>query len=238
MMKTLATLDTISRWEKEVNNLGGYTESWGLISASNESPATISVSDNVAKGIFALAAGGFSSVVAENNLLSIPPIQTVSVALYDSGDAHIDTFALNEGHGVYLFGANGIETGTLSDASAWAVCQTTRTWQDKLDLAHQIVQNDLLTALYNRLSRYTDAEIIDAIQNIDALALSVDMKTLELIFSDLANSGFNQLYQVKATEYARRYAAELRSAIQRININIDGSAKDPNRIVTQGILSR
>ena len=105
-------------------------------------------------------------------------------------------------------------------------------------MAHQIVQNDLLTALYNRLSRYTDAEIIDAIQNIDALALSVDMKALELIFSDLANSGFNQSYQVKATEYARRYAAELRSAIQRLNINIDGSAKDPNRIVTQGMLSR
>ena len=80
-MKTLATLDTISRWEKEINNLGGYTESWGLISVSNESPATISVSNNVAKGIFALAAGGFSSVAVEDNLLSIPPAQTVSAAL-------------------------------------------------------------------------------------------------------------------------------------------------------------
>lgn len=237
-MKTLATLDTISRWEKEVNNLGGYTESWGLISVSSESPATISVSDNVAKGIFALAAGGFSSVVAEDNLLGIPPVQAVSVALYDCGGAHIDTFALNEGHGVYLFGANGIETGTLSDASAWTVCQASRTWQDKVDIAHLVVENDVLTALYNRLSQYTDSEIIDAITNIDALAIAVDMKALELIYTDLSNSGFNQLYQVKATEYARRYASELRSAIQRININIDGSAKDPNRIVTQGMLSR
>ena len=88
------------------------------------------------------------------------------------------------------------------------------------------------------MSQYTDSEIIDAITNIDALAIAVDMKALELIYMDLANSGFNQLYQTKATEYARRYAAELRSAIQRININIDGSAKDPNRIVTQGMLSR
>ena len=237
-MDTLATLQTISRWEKEVNNLGGYTEKWGLISVSNESPATISVSDNVANGIFALAAGGFSSVAAKDNLLDIPPAQTVSVALYDSGNAHIDTFALNEGHGVYLFGANGIETGTLSDASAWAVCQASRTWQDKVDIAHIVVENDVLTALYNRLSQYTDSEIIDAITNIDTLAIAVDMKTLELIYTDLSNSGFNQLYQVKATEYARRYAAELRSAIQRLNINIDGSAKDPNRIVTQGMLSR
>ncbi|NLA66528.1 MAG: hypothetical protein GX862_11585 [Leucobacter sp.] len=237
-MKTLATLDTISRWEKEINNLGGYTESWGLISVSDESPATISVSDNVAKGIFALAAGGFSSVAVEENLLGIPPVQAVSVALYDSGDAHIDTFALNEGHGVYIFGANGIETGTLSDASAWTVCQASRTWQDKVDIAHLVVENDVLTALYNRLSQYTDSEIIDAITNIDAFAIAIDMKALELIYMDLANSGFNQLYQTKATEYARRYAAELRSAIQRININIDGSAKDPNRIVTQGMLSR
>ena len=237
-MKTLATLDTISRWEKEINNLGGYTESWGLISVSNESPATISVSDNVAKGIFALAAGGFSSVAAEDNLLSIPPVQAVSVALYDSGDAHIDTFALNEGHGVYLFGANGIETGTLSSATAWAVCQTTRTWQDKVDLAHVIVENDVLTALYNRLSKYTDTEIIDSIQNISALSIAVDMKALELIFSDLANSGFNQLYQTKALEYARRYSAEIRSAIQRLDIDVDGTGVEPNRIVTQGQLSR
>jgi hypothetical protein len=237
-MDTLATLQTISRWEKEINNLGGYTEKWGLISASSETPVEITLSNNVAKAVCALASGGFISITVEDNEIDVPVSQTVSIALYDSDDAHIDTFALNEGHDVYLFGTNGIETGSLSSATAWQVCQTTRTWQDKLDLAHQIVQNDILTALYNRLSRYTDAEIIDAIQNIDALALSVDMKALELIFSDLANSGFNQLYQTKATEYARRYAAELRSAIQRININIDGSAKDPNRIVTQGMLSR
>ena len=237
-MKTLATLDTISRWEKEVNNLGGYTEKWGLISASSETPIEITLSNNVAKAVCALASGGFISITVEDNEIDVPVSQTVSIALYDSGDAHIDTFALNEGTGVYLFGANGIETGTLSDASAWAVCQTSRTWQDKVDVAHIVVENDVLTALYNRLSQYTDSEIIDAITNIDALAIAVDMKALELIYTDLSNSGFNQLYQVKATEYARRYASELRSAIQRININIDGSAKDPNRIVTQGMLSR
>jgi hypothetical protein len=237
-MKTLATIDTISRWEKEINNLGGYTEKWGLVSASAQSPISITVSANVAKAVFAFATGGMASFVTDDNEIDIPVAQVVSIALYDSDDAHIDTFALNEGHGVYLFGANGIETGTLSSATAWAVCQTTRTWQDKVDLAHVIVENDVLTALYNRLSKYTDTEIIDSIQNISALSIAVDMKALELIFSDLANSGFNQLYQTKALEYARRYASELRSAIQRININIDGSATDPNRIVTQGMLSR
>ena len=237
-MKTLATLDTISRWEKEINNLGGYTESWGLISVSSESPATISVSDNVAKGIFALAAGGFSSVAAEDNLLGIPPAQTVSVALYDSGDAHIDTFALNEGHGVYLFGANGIETGTLSDASAWTVCQASRTWQDKVDIAHIVVENDILTNLFNRLSKYTDTEIMDGITNIETMAIPVDMKSLELIYTDLANSGFNQMYQAKAADYARRYNAEFRNALQRLNVDIDGTGVEPNRIVTQGMLSR
>ncbi|MDY0183538.1 MAG: hypothetical protein RBR39_09580 [Proteiniphilum sp.] len=237
-MKTLATLDTISRWEKEINNLGGYTEKWGLVSASAQSPISITVSANVAKAVFAFATGGMASFVTDDNEIDIPVAQVVSIALYDSGDAHIDTFALNEGHGVYLFGANGIETGTLSSATAWAVCQTTRTWQDKVDLAHVIVENDVLTALYNRLSKYTDTEIIDSIQNISALSIAVDMKALELIFSDLANSGFNQLYQTKALEYARRYSAEIRSAIQRLDIDVDGTGVEPNRIVTQGQLSR
>ena len=237
-METLATLDTISRWEKEVNNLGGYTEKWGLISVSDKSPAIISVSADVAKGIFTYAAGGTMSVAPVGSRLAIPTSQVVSVALYDSGDAHIDTFALNEGHGVYLFGANGIETGTLSDASAWTVCQATRTWQDKVDIAHIVVENDILTNLYNRLSKYTDTEIMDGITNIETMAIPVDMKSLELIYTDLANSGFNQMYQAKAADYARRYNAEFRSALQRLNVDIYGTGEESQRIVTQGVLSR
>lgn len=237
-MDTLATLATISRWEKEVNNLGGYTEKWGLVSPSSGPAYTISVSADVAKGIFTYAAGGTVSVAPTVTKLAIPTSPVVSVALYDISSELLDTLAMNEGHGVYLFGANGIATGTLSDASAWTVCQATRTWQDKVDLAHIIVENDILTNLYNRLSKYTDTEIMDGITNIETMAIPVDMKSLELIYTDLANSGFNQMYQAKAADYARRYNAEFRNALQRLNVDIYGTGEEPQRIVTQGVLSR
>lgn len=236
-MDIIATLATISRWEKEVNNLGGYTEKWGLVSPATGSPYAIIVSNNVSKGIFTLANGGLSTVSSTDGKIAIPTSQVVSVALYHS-DKLLDTFSMNEGHGMFLYSVNGVEIGTLSDAAAWTVCQTTRTWQDKVDLAHLVVQNDILTNLYNRLGQYTDTEIMDAISNIETFALTVDMKALELIYTDLANSGFNQMYQQKATEYARRYNTEFRSALQRVNIDIDGTGVEPNRIVTQGKIGR
>lgn len=237
-METLSTLATLSRWEKEVNNLGGYTEKWGLVSPSSGPAYTISVSADVANGIFTYAAGGTVSVAPTVTKLAIPTSQVVSVALYDISSELLDTLAMNEGHGIYLFGANGIETGKLSDASAWTVCQATRTWQDKVDLAHIVVENDILTNLYNRLSKYTDTEIMDGITNIETMAIPVDMKSLELIYTDLANSGFNQMYQAKAADYARRYNAEFRNALQRLNVDIYGTGEEPQRIVTQGVLSR
>ncbi len=234
-MDKIASLETISRWEKEINNLGGNTEKWGIMSSA-EAPAKIEVSANVSRVVFSFAAGSFISVPAAENEIAVPTTQVVSAAIFDHTDAHIDTFRLNEGHGIYIYGENGIE-GKLSDENVWVVCQTTRTWQDKVDLAHMVVENDVLTALYNRLSAYTDAQIMASIQNINALALSVDLKALELIFSDLANSGFNQLYQTKATEYARRYRAELDNALKRLSISIDGEL-EPKRVISQGRLVR
>lgn len=237
-MDIIATLATISRWEKEVNNLGGYTEKWGLVSPATGAPYTIAVSANATKANFMAASGGLIGVEAALFRIAIPTSQVVSVALYDNDGELLDTFSMNEGHGEFLYSVNGVELGRLSDADAWTVCQTTRTWQDKVDLAHLVVQNDILTNLYNRLGQYTDTEIMDAISNIETFAIPVDMKALELIYADLANSGFNQMYQQKATEYARRYNTEFRSALQRINIDIDGTGVEPNRIVTQGKIGR
>lgn len=234
MIETIASLDSIARWEKEVNTLGGYTEMWGLASASEEDPVSLTCSTGT-RVLFHYADGRAVFVDLTENVVMIPTSQIVSFDLYDGEDI-VDTFALNEGTGSRVFGA--VEVCDISTASAWIVCQATRTWQDKIDLAHFIVQGDILTALYNRMHEYTDSEIISSISNVQTFALAVDLKALELIFADLANSGFNQLYQAKATEYTRRYRSELDSALRRINIDMTGSGYGPNRIVTQGQLSR
>ena len=234
-MKTLATLDTISRWEKEINSLGGYTEQWGIASPSAEALVTIRSAVGT-KLLMRNAIGIITESAIIDNVANVPVAQIIAFDLYDGGTL-LDTFLLNEGQGVDLFGQNG-GVCDISSASAWLVCQATRTWQDKVDLAHIVVENDILTNLYNRLSKYTDTEIMDGITNIETMAIPVDMKSLELIYTDLANSGFNQMYQAKAADYARRYNTEFRSALQRLNVDIDGTGVEPNRIVTQGVLSR
>ena len=234
----LSTLATISAWEKEVNQLAGYTQKWGL--QPTNSLALTLTTDTSVKTAKTMAENGNLTATATvtAGVIPFPATKFIAVLCYDVAGALIDTFALNEGSGTAVYGADGDLSGTLSSAAYWVICNANRTWQDKLDIAHRLLGYDILTAMYNRLSTYTDTEILDAIENPTTFSAACDLKALELIYNDLAAGGFNQLHDTKAKYYANAYKVELGKALQRATFSIGDTITDPNRLVTQGKLSR
>ena len=234
----LSTLATISAWEKEVNQLAGYTQKWGL-QAPSTGTNTITTDSSV-HYVKTQAENGTltTSASALAGVIPLPAYKVIAVLCYSNTNVLIDTFALNEGSGTAVYGADGDLSGTLSSAAFWAICNANRTWQDKIDIAHRLLGYDILTAMYNRLSTYTDTEILDAIENPTTFSAACDLKALELIYNDLAAGGFNQLHDTKAKYYANAYKVEIGKALQRATFSIGDTITDPNRLVTQGKLSR
>jgi len=222
----LSTLATISAWEKEINAQAGHTRKWGLISTST-STYTVTTLNTVKYVIATLVTGWNQTItglggVSLAGVIPIPTTQAISLACYNASDVLLDTFALNEGAGSSVYGTGGVLTGVVSSASAWVLGNANRTWQDKIDLAVMIVQNDLETILTERQIVVDEAGgdlLIDVITNPSTFLIACDYKALALIYSDLANSGFNELFAKKAVTYAQKYDLELAAAIKRMNLD-------------------
>ena len=223
----LSTLDTISQWEKEINRQAGHTSKWGLYSSSGASPETISTLNTVAYAIVTLANGNVATItgVGGSSLagtIPIPTSQIVSVACYNASNVLLDTFSLNEGNGLTLYGSGGVLTGALSDASIWVRCDANLTWQAKLDLAKYILACELETKLTEMGITVDEAGgdiLVDVITNPETFRLACDFKALELIYDDLAGGGFNQLFEGKAKTYRAKYEKELAEALKRMNLD-------------------
>lgn len=232
----LSTLASISAWEQEVNQLAGYVQKHGL-TATSDMPVSIEFSEAIESCVVTYENAESAALIIASDKVTVDLVagkNVISIAV--TGDKS-DTFNLNEGYGTTIYGAEGKLTGAISSGDAWTIANAQRTWQDKIDLAHRQVENDVLTALYNRLFQYSDEQIIASISNPQTLADAVDLKALALIYSDLSNGGFNQLHETKARDYYRKYQAELNNALRRLKIDLaEGSGGE--RIVTQGILSR
>lgn len=222
----MSTLHTLTQWEKEINAQAGYTRKWGLLSTST-STYTVTTLNTVAYAVATLLSG-FTQTVAGvggaslDGVIPIPTAQVTSIACYNSSNVLLDTFSLNESGGVTVYGSDGVLTGAVSNSAAWVLGNENRTWQDKIDLAAEILQNDLETILTERQIIVDEAggdDLIDVITNPDTFRIACDYKALALIYSDLANSGFNELFAKKAVTYAQKYDLELSSAIKRMNLD-------------------
>jgi len=213
---TLSTLAGLSAWEKEINRLAGKTEIWSL--HREDKPYTLTFSDFV-KFVRAKTAEGnvIDIFVEENNTMEIPKDTIIELVAY-KGDAKAGKFPLNEAKSLILHSDTEL-TATLSSASAWYLATINYTWQDKIDLAKKILKQDIVTDI---LARYptieSDAEAIALVTNPEIFAIASDMKTLNLIYADLANSGYNQLYQAKADYYAQRYSNEKDKAMSAMRL--------------------
>ncbi len=223
----LSTLDTISAWEKEVNRQAGYTSKWGLYSTSALTPFTITTLNTVAYAIVTLATGNTQTITGTggSSLAGVIPIPTsdiVSVACYSATNVLLDTFGLNEGNGLTVYGTGGVLTGALSSALAWKLCQANITWQAKIDLAKFVLGCALESILTERGITVDEAggdSLLDVITNPETFRIACDYKTLEMIYDDLSNGGFNQLFEGKAKMYRAKYDRELADAMKRMNMD-------------------
>ena len=214
---TLSTLAGLSAWEKEINRLAGKTEIWSLRSDSETEPYTLTFSDDVSEVKAKTAESNVIDIPVEENTMEIPMDTIIELVAYN-GDAEAGKFPLNEAKSLILHSDTDL-TATLSSKQAWYLATINYTWQDKIDLAKKILKQDIVTDI---LARYptieSDAEAIALVTNPEIFAIASDMKTLNLIYSDLANSGYNQLYQAKAESYAQRYSHEKDKAMSAMRL--------------------
>jgi len=59
-----------------------------------------------------------------------------------------------------------------------------------------------------------------------------------LIYTDLANGGFNELFQNKADYYWKRYKQELNNCFKRLNIDYNQTGNPIYRVKIEGYVSR
>lgn len=215
---TLSTLAGLSAWEKEINRLAGKTEIWSLRSENEEKPYTLTFSDFVEFVRAKTAEGNVIDIPVEENTMEIPMDTIIELTALGLNDVILGKFPLNEAKSLILHSDTEL-TATLSSKQAWYLATINYTWQDKIDLAKKILKQDIVTDI---LARYpaieSDAEAIAMVTNPEIFAIASDMKVLNLIYADLANSGYNQLYQAKADYYAQRYSNEKDKAMSAMRL--------------------
>jgi len=216
---TLSTLAGLSAWEKEINRLAGKTEIWSLRSDSETKPYTLTFSDFVKIVRAKTAEGNVIDILVEENTMEIPMDTIIELTALGLDDVILGKFPLNEAKSLILHSDTEL-TATLSSKQAWYLATINYTWQDKIDLAKKILRQDIITDIMTRYPTIeSDTEAISLITNPEIFSLASDMKVLELIYADLANSGYNQLYEAKANNYAQRYAHEKDKAMSALRLS-------------------
>jgi len=103
---------------------------------------------------------------------------------------------------------------------------STQKWADKIELAKQYLAIDIeLLVINNGLRGYIDYaagdDPKDLITNLSIFDMASNMKTLELIFSDLARGDQDSLFWNKMIYYRERYSMEMDKAWQLKNLDVD-----------------
>ena len=232
----LCTLESIARYEKEVNELAGYTARPALMGI--EEPITLFVPNEITSIIYIATTGTkYEKTISEAGKWILPKAEMIELELRAAGTLHSTAFLL-EGHG--HVSALKYETGENINldlsADAWIVANVNRTWDEKLELAKNDVAGDILTVLLPRFGNITDEDALARITNAETFKTACNLKALELIFTDLGLGTFNQMHEMKAENYARRYQTEISNALTRMRVGDEGSAGE--RLITIGKITR
>lgn len=217
---TLSTLRSIAAWEKEINRLAGKTEIMMLMGSITPITLTFSGtgSADITQAQLTKATGDLAIVDVVDLKITLPQYPIQKIVALDSYDAVLAEFTISEGSGPRIY-SDGAISALISNPAAWQLAASDLTWADKLDLAKAIIRQDIVSALLKRYAEVAnDDAAIAMLVNPAVFAIASDMKALELIFTDLANSGFNQLYEGKAESYRHRYYNEFAKAMTAMRL--------------------
>ena len=227
---TLSTSETIARHEKEINIQAGSTARKAIYIAAGLNvwlPTTEFATCTYA--ILTYSDGSTATVNVAADKIALPTAKNITgIDLYDEKDELLFSFPVNEGYGATLYDDTGAETLTLTDSagnwgSGWTETSTygDYSWQDKIDLAKEMLGNDITTKLkeYGLTVDYEDGEVlIDLLTNPETFLVACDYLTLSLIYQDLLSGGFNELFVQKYQIYSQRYQDELAKGLKRMDI--------------------
>ena len=99
--------------------------------------------------------GSTATVNVAADKIALPTAKYITgIDLYDVDDKLLYSFPVNEGYGATLYDSTGAETMTLTDSTGnwgagWTETSTfgDYSWQDKIDLAKEMLGNDITTKL-------------------------------------------------------------------------------------------
>jgi hypothetical protein len=251
---TLSTSETIARHEKEINIQAGSTAHKVIYIAAGLTvwletvlPAGYAT---VTYAIFTYADGSTATVNVAADKLTLPTAKYIDqIDMYDAAGDLVLTFEVNEGYGSRITDTTGLVSKYLTDSSGhygsgWTETSTggDYSWQDKIDVAKEMLCNDITTKLkeYGLTVDYEDGEVpIDLLTNPETFLIACDYLTLSLIYQDLLSGGFNELFVHKYQIYSQRYQDELAKGLKRMNITSSvGGATTDYQIEVLGRLSR
>lgn len=230
---TLSTSETIARHEKEINIQAGSTAHKVIYIAAGQTvcldtllPFSYGIVEFV---IFTYADGSTATVNVAASKLTLPTAKYIDqIDMYDAAGDLVLTFEVNEGYGSRITDTTGLVSMYLTDSSGrygsgWTETSTggDYSWQEKIDLAKEMLGNDITTKL-KEYGLYVDYEagevLIDLLTNPTTFLVACDYLTLSLIYQDLLSGGFNELFVQKYQIYSQRYQDELTKGLKRMDI--------------------
>jgi hypothetical protein len=216
---TLSTLNSIAKYESEVNQLAGqYTMPTLTMSAGAKvyfSPGFSSIDltalyyDGTTEvGVFAVGTNTFDFTTGGE-----------CVQISETGTPYI--FPTTQGSGD-IYDTTGVQfiDISLSTGLTWNNAIVQYTWQNKITVAKTIIGNYLLTML-GKLG-YTDDQLatgdtyLNYLDNTESLSLASDYKTLEGIYQDLSYKATNEVYERKIQMYADLYNKTIQDALYQL----------------------
>lgn len=197
----LSTLTSIAQHEAEINNLPQrYTRKALSVAATVQMTASPDTITSIT------AVKSDNTTVALTKGATTWPLPLGEYVRFILATADDDYFSLLEGTGSLLTSANGNFTLTLASAPTWTDFETSATWQNKIDLANQMIYDTIYASLATKVSGDSIDDIIDEIVNPEILSLASDYKTLELIFMDLYGKvGTSESIEKKLAYYKAKY---------------------------------
>ena len=244
---TLSTSASIARHEKEISLQAGSTARWSIYVPGTDTVWFVSTDDHA---ILTYADESTATVTQGSSKIALNTTQyIIKIDIYDDKDDLLYSFECNEGYGATLTDTTGEEEITLVNSTGnWGSGWTETTvsgdysWQDKLDLAKEIIGNRITTKLkeYGIYVSESAGEVyLDTLTNPETFLLACDYLTLSKIYLDLMGTGYNEAFRAKYEMYSNLYEFELAEALKRMNLDVDLSGStDTYGVEVLGRLTR
>lgn len=241
---TLTTTWGLAKHEKEVNRQAGYKDWFGLHIPTKEDGGTIAIAILNSEATLFKYITSAGILDTDKN-----PLSSLDLGAYEGAVINrIETYDPN-GNLEAIFDFHEGATKPLSPlsiydilnpdknppiraeiaytwvdviGSQWVDTEIDATWQDKIDIAKIMLKYAIETTLSERgfvVDEFLSQELINIVANPETFSLCSDYLTLHLIYTDLSNGGFNELFKTKADFYWGKYKTEFAECFKRLNID-------------------